>query len=298
MFVLFMQKEAINKMEQKNTILEVKKLNKVYKIKSKSFFSATLKEIQAVDNISFSIKAGETLGIIGESGSGKTTLMRLIIGLETLTSGEITFKGRDITRKRDRKLTNDIQMIFQDSYASLDPRMSIKRILEEPFRIHFKGLFKKEKNIRIKKLLNDVGMPENCLEKYPHELSGGQRQRINIARALVTKPSLIVCDEPTSSLDVSIQAQILNLFKELQREYNLTYLFISHDMSVVRFISHQVMVMKDGEMVEFGHKKEVIEHPKNPYTQLLMQAVPLANPRLAREKRKGMTLGLSKGSYT
>lgn len=268
-------------MSAKDIILKVEHIKKEFPVKSGILIKRTIDSVKAVDGVSFELEKGKTLGIIGESGSGKTTLMRVIMGLEKHTSGSIHFDREEIYHDRNSDFRRNVQMIFQDSYASLDPRMTIKRILEEPFRVHFKDNLN-EKNAEMISLLKRVGLPEDVLEKHPHELSGGQRQRISIARALATKPSLIVCDEPTSSLDVSTQAQILNLLKELQRELNITFLFVSHNMSVIRFISHDVMVMKDGKTVEYGNKTEIFNNPTQPYTKKLIEAVPVPDPAYAQ----------------
>lgn len=265
-------------MEKAEVVLKVEHLRKDFNIGS-GIFSKEKQVVRAVNDISFELIRGNTLGIIGESGSGKTTLMRMIMGLETKTAGRIFIKQEEVQDKRPIEYKKNMQMIFQDSYASLDPRMTIQRILEEPFRVHYPREIN-EKRKEINPLLDRVGLPSNVLNKYPHELSGGQRQRISIARALATKPKLIVCDEPTSSLDVSTQAQILNLLKELQQEEKLSYLFVSHNMSVIRFISHDVIVMKNGKMVEHNTKTDLFNQPKEPYTKELIEAVPVADPNI------------------
>ena len=242
------------------------------------------KYVQAVDDVSFYIKKGETLGLVGESGCGKTTVGRTLLRLYEPTDGTIIYDGDVIFDKKKKIAVNmlpyrrKMQMVFQDPYASLDPRMSIQRILEEPLRIH-ERMSAEEKKSRILPLLEQVGLSRDSLKKYPHEFSGGQRQRIAIARALVTDPQLLLCDEPVSALDVSIQAQILNLLKDLQEKKKLTYVFVSHDMSVISHISDRVLVMYLGQAVELAEKEDLFEHPLHPYTQALMQAVPIPDPR-------------------
>ncbi|KPV60278.1 MULTISPECIES: ABC transporter ATP-binding protein [Paenibacillus] len=265
-------------------LVEVKNLRKVFPIKKGWFGKPAL--LQAVDNVSFSIRKGETFSIVGESGCGKSTTGRLITRLLAPSEGEIWFDGQEIGRldeSRIRPLRRQMQMVFQDPYASLNPRMKIKDIIAEPLLIHEKmSAAEREKDVQ--RLLEVVGLSSFHGERYPHEFSGGQRQRVGIARALAVKPSLIVADEPVSALDVSIQSQVLNLLQDLQEEFGLTYLFISHDLSVVEHISDRIGVMYLGSMVELADKDAIYEKPLHPYTQALFSSVPVPDPRLKREK--------------
>ncbi len=260
-------------------ILEVRNLQKRF-VLAKTLMGKPTRELVAVDNISFKLKAGETLGIVGESGCGKTTLGRTILRLHPSNGGEIYFKGQDIAEfkgKELRDLRTKMQIIFQDPYSSLPPRATVGDILSEPVLVH--GIVpKSEVKEYVLDLMEKCGLRDYYYERYPHEFSGGQRQRICIARALAVKPELVVCDEPVSALDVSIQAQIINLLKDLQRSMNLTYLFISHDLSVVKFISDKVGVMYLGKMMEFGNKKDIFANPLHPYTQALFSAIPNPDP--------------------
>ncbi|GGE26981.1 ABC transporter ATP-binding protein [Pullulanibacillus camelliae] len=244
--------------------------------------------VKAVDGVSFSIGAGKTLGLVGESGCGKSTTGQAVLNLDRATSGQVFFQGKDITQfkgKALRYLRKEIQIIFQDPYSSLNSRMRVRDILEEPFKIHrlYRG---RELTAEVEKLIDMVGLPKNALDKYPHQFSGGQRQRIVIARAIALRPKFIVCDEPVSALDVSVQSQIVNLFRRLQTELNLTYLFISHDLSIVRHISDQVGVMYLGKIVELGDKQAIFSKPLHPYTKALMSAVPLPHPETQRNREK------------
>ena len=260
-------------------LLEVKNLRKCFPIQ-KDLFGRVKKELVAVDDVSFTLRAGETLGIVGESGCGKTTMGRAILKLHQPSGGQILFDGKDITNYSNaqmRPLRTDMQIIFQDPYSSLPPRATVGDILSEPVRVH-KIVPEREVKDYVMDLMEKCGLRDYYYERYPHEFSGGQRQRICIARALSVNPKLVVCDEPVSALDVSIQAQIINLLKDLQRSMNLTYLFISHDLSVVKFISDKVGVMYLGAMMEFGDKKDIFDHPLHPYTQALFSAIPNPNP--------------------
>jgi len=264
----------------KKNLLEVNGLKKYFSVKSGGIHKveATLK---AVDGVSFNIKEGETLGLVGESGCGKTTTGRTILQLLKPTSGEVKFEGKNIasiSKKELRKIRNKMQIIFQDPYASLDPRMKVIDLIGEPLDINNLDSNKKERIERIKELMNKVSLSSDYLHCYPYEFSGGQRQRIGIARALALNPKLIICDEPVSALDVSIQAQIINLMQNLQSDFKLTYLFIAHDLSVVKHISDKVAVMYLGKIVEMASKKELYNNPLHPYTQALISAVPIPDP--------------------
>ncbi len=261
-------------------LLEVKNL--------KQYFGKSSAPIKAVDGISFDIYEGEVLGLVGESGSGKSTTGRSIIGLYDITDGEIVYQGKTISGNKSaserKELAKSIQMIFQDPYASLNPRMTVSEIIGEGFDIH--GLYKnkKERNERIAELLESVGLNREHANRYAHEFSGGQRQRIGIARALSLKPEFIIADEPISALDVSIQAQVVNLLKTLQREQKLTYLFIAHDLSMVKYISDRIAVMHHGKIVELGLAAEIYANPVHPYTKSLLSAVPQPDP-ISESKR-------------
>ncbi len=242
----------------------------------KGFFLREVGSVKAVDGVSFDLKKGQTLGLVGESGCGKSTLGRAICRLYNPTAGSISFEGKDITHihgEELRTMRREIQMIFQDPYASLDPRQTVSRIVGEPLRVHKMGS-KSEIEKRVAKLLDIVGLKSTDLNKYPHEFSGGQRQRIGIARAIALNPEVIICDEPVSALDVSIQAQVLNLLKDLQKEFNLTYLFISHDLSVVEHLCDEIAVMYLGQIVEKADRDTLFSHPTHPYTQALLKAIP------------------------
>ncbi|MFN3697457.1 MAG: ABC transporter ATP-binding protein [Pseudobdellovibrio sp.] len=256
-------------------ILVAKNIKKYFPIK-KGFFLKHVADVKAVDDVSLTVKKGETLGLVGESGCGKSTLGRTLIRLYEPTAGEITFEGQNFLTSRGhdlRKHRKDIQMIFQDPYASLDPRMTIGQIIEQPFVIH-NILKPEEREAKVKELLQLVGLRPSHINRYPHEFSGGQRQRISIARAIALNPKLIICDEPVSALDVSIQAQILNLLKDLQEKLGLTYIFISHDLSVIEHICDRIAVMYLGKIVEIGTREEIFNHPQHPYTQALLGSIP------------------------
>ena len=260
-------------------ILEVQNLCKRFPLK-KTLTGKVTKELIAVDNVSFKLKAGETLGIVGESGCGKTTLGRAILKLHEPSSGKIIFEGKDITKyksKQMREIRKKMQIIFQDPYSSLPPRDTVGGILSEPVTVH-NIVPKAEVKDYVLDLMDKCGLRDYYFERYPHEFSGGQRQRICIARALSVNPKLVICDEPVSALDVSIQAQIINLLKKLQKDMGLTYVFISHDLSVVKYISDKIGVMYLGSMVEFGTKEEIFSKPLHPYTQALFSAIPHPDP--------------------
>jgi len=263
------------------TILSVRGLTKNYELGSA--FSKGKDVVHAVESINIDVIEGETLGIVGESGCGKSTLGRMIVRLEKPTAGEILFEGENLSQQKGRKLRQlrkRFQMIFQDPYASLNPRRQIGRIVEEPLRIH--GVGKEERQKIARDLLSRVGLDQDAYEKYPHEFSGGQRQRVVIARALALQPRLIVADEPVSALDVSIQAQVLNLFKDLQAEFKLTYIFIAHDLGVVRYVSDRIAVMYLGKIVELAPAEELYTKPSHPYTKALLSA----NPRMGNEDKR------------
>src|SRR5690625_5295831 len=266
-------------------ILEVKGLKKYFDITG-GVFGRKVGEVKAVDDLSFSVNKGEILGIVGESGCGKSTTGKALLRLIEPTEGTIKFEGKDITHINDeemRKLRRHMQIIFQDPYASLNPRHSVGKIIEEPLLIH--GMSNKQDRVdRVHELLEVVCLNASYASRYPHQFSGGQRQRIGIARALANNPKLIICDEPVSALDVSVQSQILNLMEELRDEFNLTYVFIAHDLSVVKHISDRVGVMYLGRMVELTDKEKLYDDPKHPYTQALLSAVPLPDPDIAKER--------------
>lgn len=266
-------------------ILDVNGLKTYFPVK-KGLFRRTQGYVKAVDDISFSIVAGETLGLVGESGCGKSTLGRSILQLIKPTAGEVFYKGKDISNlsfRSMRPIRRQMQMIFQDPYASLNARMTVRNILMEPFAIH--GLYsQKERQERVAWLLEEVGLNKVLADRYPHEFSGGQRQRIGIARALTLEPEVIIADEPVSALDVSVQAQVLNLMQDLQEKYNLTYIFIAHDLSVIKHLCTRVGVMYLGRLVEMADKKNLYSSPRHPYTQALLSAVPVPDPEARREQ--------------
>ncbi|WP_404350270.1 ABC transporter ATP-binding protein [Sutcliffiella horikoshii] len=277
--------ELVTKKESKRVLLSVKNLKQYFPIKKESLFKPK-SFVKAVDDISFELMEGETLSIVGESGCGKSTTGRSILRLEQPTEGEIVFNDKDLVRISNaemRKVRADLQVIFQDPFASLNPRRTIKQTLNEAMAIQ-EVIPKQKRMERMLELLECVGLPAEALNRYPHEFSGGQRQRIGIARALAVNPKLIICDEAVSALDVSIQAQILNLLKDLQKDFGLTYLFISHDLSVVRHISDRVMVMYLGKIVEIAEKKSIFERPQHPYTQALLSAIPTTDLDATKEK--------------
>ncbi|TDQ37680.1 ABC transporter ATP-binding protein [Aureibacillus halotolerans] len=268
-------------------VLEVKELSKHYALKSSQAL------LKAVDHVSLSVREGETLGIVGESGSGKSTLAKLMLQLEKPTSGSVLLHGTDLStvdRKEMRAVKRNIQAVFQDPYASLNPRMKAKDVVTEPLLVH-ERLSRKALEARALALLQEVGLDESHMHRYPHEFSGGQRQRLSIARAIALKPEVVICDEPVSALDVSIQAQILNLLKELQKTYRMSYLFIAHGLPAVKYISDRVAIMYAGQIMEIGSRETIFTQPRHPYTYTLLEAVPVSHPsqrkrRLPREAER------------
>ena len=271
-------------MSEEKYLLEVKDLKQHFNIPNGLFGS---KKLKAVDGVSFAIKKGETLGLVGESGCGKTTVGRSILHLYQPTSGEVIYDGKVIKTKRDvNEMRKKVQMVFQDPYSSLDPRMTVADIIGEPLDIHKLCKTKAEREARIQELLKIVGLNPEHGTRYAHEFSGGQRQRIGIARALAVNPDCIICDEPVSALDVSIQAQIINMFEELQETLDLTYLFIAHDLLVVKHISDRIAVMYLGHIVEMGPANEIYNHPTHPYSISLLSAVPIPDPDYAKNHKR------------
>jgi oligopeptide transport system ATP-binding protein len=273
--------------EADGALLTVTDLEKHFPVRRGILWERTVGYVKAVDGVTFSIPEGKTLGLVGESGSGKSTTGYCILQLMRPTGGSIRFQGRELTELKGeslRRTRQDMQIVFQDPYSSLDPRMTVGMIVAEPLEVHSIGT-RKGRTETVRKLLEVVGFNPNFTNRYPHEFSGGQRQRIGIARALALNPKLIICDEPVSALDVSIQAQILNLLKDLQRDFGLTYLFISHDLAVVRTMSDEIAVMNQGKLVEKGPAEEVYSSPKDEYTKALFAAVPIPNPRRQRERK-------------
>lgn len=274
-------------MSNQNTILEVKNLKRYFKVGKKDI-------LKAVDDVSFAIREGETLGLVGESGCGKTTCGRTVIGMYGATDGEVLYKGKNVhkLKGKDKKaFTKDVQVIFQDPYASLDPRMTVAEIIGEGIEIHHLAKNKQEKDEKIAHLLELVGLNKEHANRFIHEFSGGQRQRIGIARALAVEPKFIMCDEPISALDVSIQAQIANLLISFQKEMKLTYLFIAHDLAMVKHISDRVAVMYLGSIVELADSEVLYNNPKHPYTEALMSAIPIADPKVEDTRKRIMLEG-------
>ena len=272
----------------KEILLEVNNLKKYFPIRSGNIFQKNQLHVKAVDNVSFKLRKGETLGLVGESGCGKTTCGRTVLKIYDPTEGQILYKGKDIAGLSKSEMIpyrKHMQMIFQDPYASLDPRMMVGDIISEGMLEYNKGMAKGEVKDKVCYLLDKVGLNREYINRYPHEFSGGQRQRIGIARALVMEPEFIVADEPISALDVSIRAQVLNLLNELKKTRNLTYLFIAHDLSVVRFISDRIAVISKGRIVELAEAEELFLHPLHPYTKALLSAVPQPDPELEKKKK-------------
>ncbi|MER7174626.1 ABC transporter ATP-binding protein [Streptomyces mesophilus] len=270
-------------------ILEVRGLVKHFPLTQGILFKKQIGAVKAVDGVDFDLGAGETLGIVGESGCGKSTVAKLLVNLEQPTAGEIRYKGEDITKLSGRALKavrRNIQMVFQDPYTSLNPRMTVGDIIGEPYEIHPEVAPKGSRRQKVQELLDVVGLNPEYINRYPHQFSGGQRQRIGIARGLALRPEIIVADEPVSALDVSVQAQVVNLLEKLQDEFGLAYVFIAHDLSIVRHISDRVGVMYLGRLVEVGSDRQIYDHPTHPYTQALLSAVPVPDPdaRLHRER--------------
>jgi len=280
--------------DRNDVVLETKGLVKHFPITQGIVFKTKVGAVRAVDGVDIQLRRGETLGIVGESGCGKSTLARLLVGMEKPTSGEVIVRGENIARlsgQSMRRARRNIQMVLQDPYSSLNPRMTVGDIVGEPFEIHPDAVPRAGRTRAVQELLDVVGLNPDHINRYPHQFSGGQRQRIGIARALALRPEIIVCDEPVSALDVSIQAQVINLLENLQRELGLSYIFIAHDLSVVRHISDRVAVMYLGKIVETGYHMAIYEQPTHPYTQALLSAVPVPDPRLRGRRDQIMLEG-------
>ncbi|SFL26455.1 ABC transporter ATP-binding protein [Geodermatophilus ruber] len=276
------------------TLLEIRDLKKYFPLTQGILFKRTIGQVRAVDGVNLSMRRGETVGLVGESGCGKSTVSKLLVALEKPTSGSIVYKGRDVTTMNSRQLKEyrrEVQIIFQDPYASLNPRMTVGDIVAEGWAVHADVAPRKGRLQRTQELLDRVGLNPDYVNRYPHQFSGGQRQRIGIARALALRPEIIVCDEPVSALDVSVQAQVVNLLEDLQDEFGLSYLFIAHDLSVVRHISDRVAVMYLGSIVEEGTDQQVYASPSHPYTQALLSSVPLHEPALRGQKDRILLQG-------
>jgi oligopeptide transport system ATP-binding protein len=279
--------------QDNDTLIQIDALTKHFPINRGIIVQRQVGAVQAVDKVSFDIKEGETLGLVGESGCGKSTTGRTILQLYAPTSGKVYYRGKDLTTARPdeiRHLRRNMQIIFQDPYASLNPRMTVGNIISEPLEVHRIGTTRERKE-RVQELLRLVGLNPYFVNRYPHEFSGGQRQRIGVARALALEPEFIVCDEPISALDVSIQAQVVNLLEELQDKLNLTYLFIAHDLSMVRHISDRTAVMYLGKIVELADRDELYSNPLHPYTQALLSAVPIPDPSKERKRQRTLLKG-------
>ncbi|MEU7022701.1 dipeptide ABC transporter ATP-binding protein [Streptomyces sp. NPDC046203] len=278
--------------ERGEPILQVRNLQKHFPLTQGILFKKQVGAVKAVDGVSFDLYQGETLGIVGESGCGKSTVAKLLMNLERATAGEVFYKGQDITKLSGRALKavrRNIQMVFQDPYTSLNPRMTVGDIIGETFDIHPEVAPKSDRRRKVQDLLDVVGLNPEYINRYPHQFSGGQRQRIGIARGLALNPEIIICDEPVSALDVSVQAQVINLMEKLQDEFNLSYIFIAHDLSIVRHISDRVGVMYLGKIAEIGTDTQIYDHPTHPYTQALLSAVPVPDPD-ARANRERIIL--------
>lgn len=273
-------------------LIEVKNLKKYFPVKNE-FLGGEKKFVKAVDGVSFNIRKGETFGLVGESGCGKLTLGRSITRLYDITEGDILFEGTNIAKLSKKEMNSfyrKIQTIFQDPYSSLNPNMTVRELVNEPLALHTK-LSKDERNKKIKKLLEMVGLSESDMDKFPYEFSGGQRQRIGVARAISTEPDFILCDEPISALDVSIQAQVVNMLEDLQKELKLTYLFVAHDLSMVKHISDRIGVMYLGKIVEISDSNELYKNPLHPYTKALLSAIPIADPKKAKKSEISLIKG-------
>jgi len=277
-----------------DNLVQVRDLKMYFPVTSGIIFQRRIADVKAVDGVTFDVRRGETLGLVGESGCGKTTLGRMILLLYKPTAGTVLINNQDLTKLKSgelRRMRRHMQMIFQDPYASLNPRMTIGSIIAEPLIIHGLAKNRKERNERVQELMRVVGLNPYYANRYPHEFSGGQRQRIGIARALAVQPAFIVCDEPVSALDVSIQAQIINLLEDLQDQFGLTFLFIAHDLSVVRHISDRVAVMYLGKLMELADRQELYENPLHPYTKALLSAVPIPDPAVEAKRERVILTG-------
>jgi len=272
----FSQEKKVFVSDKKNPILSVRQVD-IHFEKSTGFFKSDKKIVKAVDQVSFDLYEGETLGLVGESGCGKSTLSRAILQLIPVTNGEIIFQGQDLTQLKGeklRKIRKDLQIILQDPFSSLNPKITVKEAILEPMKVHGIGANQTERNAIVAELFQKVGLEPKHMNRYPHEFSGGQRQRVCIARTLALKPKLIICDESVSALDVSVQAQVLNLLNDLKEEFKFTYIFISHDLSVVKYMSDRLLIMKNGRIEEEGYPTDIYLHPKSSYTKTLIQAIP------------------------